>query len=71
MAYNLSELLDYIISLSSEKILTRVEPSIYRPVDQLTIKADTTKIQTELGWKSEYSIYDTLKEMYDYFLMQD
>lgn len=71
VAYNLSELLDYIISLSSEKILTRVEPSIYRPVDQLTIKADTTKIQTELGWKAEYSIYDTLKEMYDYFLMQD
>ena len=67
-AYNLGELLDYIISLSSEKILTRIDPSRYRPVDQLTIKADATKLRTELGWNPEYTIYDTLKEMFDYFL---
>ncbi|SEP71685.1 GDPmannose 4,6-dehydratase [Lachnospiraceae bacterium NE2001] len=67
-AYNLAELLEYIISLSSEKILTNVDPVKYRPTDQRTIVADTTLIQEELGWKPEYDIYDTLKEMFYYYL---
>lgn len=63
-AYGLDELLDYIVSLSSQRITVEVDPARFRPVDTPMVCCDYSKIEKELGWRPEHSIKDTLKEMY-------
>lgn len=63
-AYKLSELLEYLISLSGQKIIVQVDKNKIRPVDNPYICCDNRKIKEELGWELEMDIFDTLKEMY-------
>lgn len=63
-AYKLCELLEYLISLSRQKITVRVDKNKIRPVDNPYICCDNRKIREELGWELEIDIFDTLKEMY-------
>lgn len=67
-AYSLSELLEYIVSLSSQKIDIEVDTERFRPVDTPRICCDNSYINSELGWKTEYSIFETLKEMFEFYL---
>lgn len=67
VAYSVKELLDYIISLCPQKVITETDPERYRPVDTPRICCDNGKICGELGWKPDYDIFDTLKEMYEYY----
>lgn len=69
-AYRLKDLLQYIISLSSQKITIVVDEDKYRPVDTTLVLCDCHKIQEELGWEPQYVIQDTLKEMYQFYLKQ-
>lgn len=68
VAYSLSELLDYIISLSHQKILVEVDGARIRLVDTPVICCDNNKIQKELGWKPEYTVFDALDELYKSYL---
>lgn len=63
-AYGLDELLNYIISLSDQKISVKIDSARFRPVDIPVICCDYSRIKNELGWKPEHDIKDTLKEMY-------
>lgn len=67
-AYSLRELLDYIIGLSSVDIQIKVDPKRFRPTDQPMVCCDYTLISSRLGWEPEYSVFDALKELYNYFL---
>lgn len=67
--YTMRELLEYIISLSSQEIEIKVNPELVRPVDSQRICCDYSKIKNELGWSPEYDIKDTLVEMYEDYLM--
>ncbi|MCC8195507.1 MAG: GDP-mannose 4,6-dehydratase [Ruminococcus sp.] len=67
-AHSLTELLEYIVSLSSQKIDIEVDPERFRPVDTPRICCDNGYIKAELGWKPEYSIFETLKELYRSYL---
>lgn len=67
-ANSLKEMLDYVISLSNQKITVEVDPDRFRPVDTLMICCDNSFISKELGWIPKYSIFDTLKEMYHYYI---
>ncbi len=67
VAYSVKELLDYIISLCPQKVITETDPERYRPVDTPRICCDNSKICSELGWKPDHNIFDTLKEMYEYY----
>lgn len=69
-AYSLKDLLEYITSLSKQKITVVVDEDKCRPVDNKIICCDNKKIRNELGWAPQYSIKDTLKEMFDYYLNQ-
>ena len=69
-AYLLKDLLDYIISLSNQKVFVKVDKERYRPVDNKTICCDNAKIRKELDWSPKYSIKDTLKEMFEFYLRQ-
>ncbi len=42
-----------------------VDPQFYRPAEVNYLCGDSTKIQTELGWKPEYSLDDIIKEMHE------
>ena len=64
----LSDLLNYIVSLSPQEIKVEQDPELFRPADNPVIICDHTRITRMLGWKPEYSIYDTVKEMYEAYL---
>ena len=64
----LSELLAYIISLSSQEIAVEQDPELFRPADNPVIVCDHSLITDRLGWEPEYSIYETVKEMYESYL---
>lgn len=64
-AYSLTELLEYIVSLSNQKITVEVDPARVRPIDTPRICCDNSEIEKDLGWKPQYSIFDTLREIYN------
>lgn len=68
-AYKLSDLLNYVVSLSKQKITVEVDVEKYRLVDTHSICCDYQKIKKTLGWEPKYDIFDTLKEMYEYYTM--
>ncbi len=67
-AHSLKELLDFIISLASVKINVVVDPERFRPIDNPYICCDRGFVGKEVGWAPELSVFDALKEMYDFFL---
>lgn len=60
----MKELLEYIVSLSSQKIEIVVNESKVRPVDTPYICADNSKIK---DYFCKTDIKDTIKEMYEYY----
>lgn len=66
-AYSLDKILKYIISLSTQEITVEVDPQRFRPIDSPRVCCDYHRIEKELGWKPKYSIFDTLKEMFEYY----
>lgn len=66
-AYKLSKLLKYIVSLSKQKIAVEIDSERFRPIDTPVICCDYRKIKKTFCWEPEYSIYDTLKEMFEYY----
>lgn len=68
-AYKLSDLLNYIISLSKQKITVEIDVERFRLVDTPAICCDYQKIKKTLGWEPKYDLFDTLKEMYVYYTM--
>lgn len=66
-AYSLEKILEYIISLSTQKITVEVDTERFRPIDTPGVCCDYHRIEKELGWKPKYSIFDTLKEMFEYY----
>ena len=69
-AYSLKDILNHIIAFSNQKIDVVVDEDKYRPIDTPLVLCDYHKIKSELGWEPQYSIFDTLKEMYQYYLQQ-
>jgi len=67
-SYRLEEMLNYIINLSSQNIEVVVDKERFRPFDQPIICCDHSLISNELGWEPEFSVFDALKEMYEYYL---
>ena len=67
-AYKLSDLLNYIISLSNQEISVNVDVSRIRLSDNPVICCDHSLITKELGWMPDYSVFDVLKELYNHYL---
>lgn len=66
--YLLEDLLKYIISLSNQSIKIQVDEERIRPLDNPIIWCDNSRIKTAIGWKPQYTIYDTINEMYKDYL---
>lgn len=66
-AYTLEAMLQYVINMSGQKIEIEVDQSRFRPTDQPMICCDYNLIKTELGWEPQYTVFDALKEMLEYY----
>lgn len=66
--YLLEDLLKYIISLSNQSIKIQVDEERIRPLDNPIIWCDNSRIIEAIGWKPQYTIYDTINEMYKDYL---
>ena len=62
-ALMLSEIIDCIVNEVGVKITTRINPEFVRPDDNKEIVGSAYKIETELGWKPEKDIKDTIHDM--------
>lgn len=67
-AYSLRELLDYIILLSKQKVEVVVDSDRYRPIDTPYICCDARLIIKRLKYNPNYSIDETLKQIYEGYL---
>ncbi|MFQ9650150.1 MAG: hypothetical protein ACLRZZ_07955 [Enterocloster sp.] len=64
----LSKVLEYIISLSNEEIEVVKDPLRLRPIDNTIVGCDNTLLRTVTGWKPRFTIFETLNEMYNWYL---
>lgn len=66
--YKISELLNYVVSLSSQNIEIVIDEKKFRPADTPFVCCDYSKIKEDLSWEPRFSIFDTIREMYNYYL---
>jgi len=70
-AYGLDEMLNYIVSLCTNDVKVVVDQERFRPIDTPVVLCDNSLIKKNLGWEPEYTIFDTLKEMFEYYLKNE
>lgn len=63
-AVPISHVIDILSDITGIKAVIRSEPSRMRPVDTPKFEADIAKIEQDTGWKPEYELKDTIKDMY-------
>lgn len=66
-AHSLKDLLDFLVSLSIVDIKIEVDKQKFRLSDLPIMLGDNTKIRTEIGWKPEIDIHDTLNDLLNYW----
>ena len=49
------------------KIKIEIDPNKFRPVDVPLVVCDNSKIRKDTGWKTEFFIDDTLREVLEYW----
>ena len=62
-AYKLADIIDYIADEVGVTVTTKVNPEFVRPDDNKEIVGSSYKIESELGWKPEIDIEETLRDM--------
>ena len=62
--YRLEDIVNYIVSLSGQKIDVVVDPEKIRPLDNPIIWCDNTRMKREFGWMPQFTIYDAINEMF-------
>lgn len=65
--YQLKELLNILISLSTTNINIKQDPSKFRPSDLPTMIGDNTKIKTDIDWSPKIPIQTTLNDLLQYW----
>jgi GDP-4-dehydro-6-deoxy-D-mannose reductase len=66
-AISLQEILDTLLSLTNMPIQVEQDPKRMRPSDVPVIEADISKLKSEVHWKRQFAIEDTLKDVLDYW----
>lgn len=64
IATSLKDILETVISFSSQEIAYEVDPTLIRPNDQSCVQADVAKAASELGWQPEVPLLKTLRDVY-------
>ncbi|MCR5587871.1 MAG: GDP-mannose 4,6-dehydratase [Lachnospiraceae bacterium] len=63
----LRDILSYIISLTDQSVKVETDPKLFRPVENDVIYCDNSLIKEKLGWEPEFNIFDTVKDIFDYY----
>lgn len=69
--HSMEEILHYIISLTPQPIEIRIDPEKIRPIDNPVIWCDNSRLRDEIGWCPQFTIYDTINEMFQYMIKKD
>lgn len=70
-ALKIEEMLNYIISLSNQRINVVIDKDRFRPADLPYCCCDNTLLKKKTGWQPKHDIFDTLREMYNYKMSED
>lgn len=62
-AIKIAQILDYLISLSTEDIQIEIDASKYRKIDTPLIMCNNNKIREHIGWEVKIDIKQTLQEV--------
>ena len=65
-AVSIRELLEILVSYSTESIVIEQDPARIRPAEISCIQADIQKLQAVTGWKPEFTLEETLRTMLDH-----
>lgn len=66
-SYEISEILNILMSFSTEKIEIVEDESLLRKVDVKELQCDFTKLKNDTGWEPEIPIEKSLKDTLDYW----
>lgn len=64
-AHKIEDLLNFIISLSNQKIEVVLDKDKFRPADLPYCCCNNSLLKNTTGWQPQYDIFDTLREMFD------
>ncbi len=65
--YSIQDVLDILLSLSTEKIAVMVDPDKFRPIDVPRLAGDNRRIRESFGLQAEYKIQKTLSDLLNYW----
>ncbi|MBU0504073.1 MAG: GDP-mannose 4,6-dehydratase [Candidatus Omnitrophota bacterium] len=65
--YKIRDILDILLSFSDKKIKIKVDKLRLRRSDVLTVIGDNSKFIRKTGWKPRIPIWDTLRDILDYW----
>lgn len=71
LGHSLKDILDLITSFCEPEVEIEVDRSLIRPTDVPYIVCDNEKARDDLNWIPEHSLYETLSEMFNYYLQQN
>jgi GDP-4-dehydro-6-deoxy-D-mannose reductase len=66
-SYEISEILNILMSFSTEKIEVVEDPLLARSVDVKELRCDFTKLKNDTGWEPEIPIEKSLQDTLDYW----
>lgn len=67
VSYTIQEILEKLLSQTSQKVTIQKDASLYRPSDSLDKICDNTKVTKITGWIPRISLEDSLKDTLDYW----
>ncbi len=67
VSVKMKDLLDTLISLSTVKVTTQVDPARLRPVDVKTMRCNSSKAESELGWKPVVPFKMSMENLLNYW----
>jgi GDP-4-dehydro-6-deoxy-D-mannose reductase len=67
-AVSISDILKQLINISGKRVFTRTSPELLRNNDPAIVLADPSKTEKQLGWHRQYTIKQTLTDLYNSFL---
>lgn len=65
--YTVKEMLEMLLSLSTVKVKTKIDPDRMRPSDVMVLRGDPSKFKAATGWEPEIPLEKTLSDLLDHW----
>ncbi len=65
--YKIRDIIDTIRRYTTINFTVEVNKELLRPTDEKIISGDSTKLRTATGWKQEYTLEKTIRDMLEYW----